>query len=111
MTFASSVSTVLNAQPAEAAVPECRSRDSNDALEMGYARSKWVAEALLDAAANTVQGMAVNVIRIGQLSAHSKTGIWNDVEAWPLLLRGSQEVGLLADVPVSLWFLHDKLWN
>lgn len=100
ISFASSISTVLN-MPFDKVIPEGRSYNPNDALDMGYAKSKWVAEALCDEAARQVDGLQVNIIRIGQLSTNTTTGIWNDAELWPLLLRGSQEIGSLANVPVS----------
>ncbi|UZJ55725.1 hypothetical protein CBS101457_005045 [Exobasidium rhododendri] len=94
--FASSISTVLNMRP-ETRIPEGPTSDPSNALDMGYAKSKWVAEALCEEASKKISGLQVNIIRIGQMSAHSSTGIWNEVELWPLLLRGSQEIGSLAD--------------
>lgn len=75
-----------------------RASDSpSDSGLTGYGNSKWVAEKVCHEA-----GSNVVVARIGQLCGDSKHGIWNTTEAWPLLIRTAQEVGVLpSSGPVS----------
>jgi thioester reductase-like protein len=92
--FCSSVSAVANA-PFGELVPEAVLDDSFRRCQaMGYAQSKLVAEHLTGhAAAQT--GMQARVLRVGQIIADTKHGIWNDTEAVPLMLRSAITVGAL----------------
>lgn len=60
----------------------------------GYAQSKWVVEKLSEAAAQKT-GLPVAVLRIGQMTGDSISGIWNETEAWPLLFKSANTVGAL----------------
>lgn len=60
---------------------------------MGYGRSKLVSEHIC-AAAGAAGGL-VGVLRIGQISADTESGIWNDKEAIPILVRSAPEVHAL----------------
>ncbi len=55
---------------------------------LGYSRSKWVTEAIVDRGGG-------DVARIGQLSGDRKHGVWNEEEGWPAMLRTVKAVGCL----------------
>lgn len=92
--FCSSVASVM-AYPAST-IPEVLVDDPAVATELGYSRSKWVAEHVC-ARANAHQRLAgrVGVFRVGQLAGASDTGVWNAKEAWPLMLSSVQETSAL----------------
>lgn len=82
-------------------IPERISQDPSDASQMGYSRSKWVAEQICESANNHFTSRRENlatVVRIGQLCSNS-AGIWNTSEAYPLLLSTARVAGCLPDVP------------
>ncbi|KAL4755761.1 uncharacterized protein BDW70DRAFT_167943 [Aspergillus foveolatus] len=83
--FCSSVSaaagTPLPATIAESPVPELAHAQS-----MGYARSKLVAERIIQAAAEKT-GMIAKVLRVGQIVGDTVNGRWNTTEAIPLMLQ------------------------
>ncbi|KDN71051.1 putative male sterility protein [Colletotrichum sublineola] len=88
--FCSSVSTVVRATttPVPEAAPELEW-----AQGMGYAQSKVVAEHLCARATNA--GIKARVLRIGQIVADTRHGIWNATEAIPLMLQTAITVGAL----------------
>lgn len=90
--FASSISTAFR-MPTPANVPEEPIQSLTYAAPTGYARSKLVGERICSSAA--ASGAAVGVLRIGQISADSVEGIWNDKEAIPILVRSAPEVRAL----------------
>ncbi|PYH76299.1 NRPS-like enzyme [Aspergillus uvarum CBS 121591] len=83
--FCSSISaaagTPLPATIAEGPIPELA-----HAQNMGYARSKLVAERIIQAAAETT-GMVAKVLRVGQIVGDTVKGKWNRTEAIPLMLQ------------------------
>lgn len=83
--FCSSVSsaagTPLPATISEAPVPKLA-----HAHDMGYARSKLVAERIVQAAAEKT-GMVAKVLRVGQIVGDTVKGKWNTTEAIPLMLQ------------------------
>jgi thioester reductase-like protein len=90
--FCSSVSTVVST-PGDS-VLEALPESFECAQGMGYAQSKLVTEDLvMHAAAQT--GMQARVLRVGQVVADTKHGIWNDTEAIPLMLRSATTIGAL----------------
>ncbi|KAI1640226.1 hypothetical protein F4809DRAFT_591978 [Biscogniauxia mediterranea] len=91
--FASSISAAFR-MPAPASVPEGPLESLEYAASTGYARSKLVSERICAAAAAS-GGAAVGVLRVGQISADSANGIWNDKEHVPLLVRSATETGAL----------------
>ncbi len=93
--FCSSVASVLAAETPSSGVSERLSTNPEDAVAMGYARSKWVAEQIVArrATATTKRGSRYSVVRIGQLCSDTKNGVWNESEAWPILIQISQLVG------------------
>jgi thioester reductase-like protein len=80
-------------------VPEVLVDDPAAASELGYSRSKWVAEHVC-ARANGHPRLAgrVGVFRVGQLAGASDTGVWNAKEAWPLMLSSVQETAALPEL-------------
>ncbi|KAK2028382.1 male sterility protein [Colletotrichum zoysiae] len=88
--FCSSVSTVVRATttPVPEAAPELEW-----AQGMGYAQSKAVAEHLCARAAEA--GVRARVLRIGQIVADTRHGVWNATEAIPLMLQTAVTVGAL----------------
>lgn len=90
--FISSISTAFNmAKPAS--VPEAALTSLEHAAATGYARSKLICERICEAAG--AGGAAVGVLRVGQVSADSVHGIWNEKEHVPLLVRSATEIGCL----------------
>lgn len=90
--FISSISTAFNmAKPT--GVPEAPLESLEHAASTGYARSKLICERICEAAG--AGGAAVGVLRVGQISADSVNGIWNEKEHVPLLVRSAAEVKAL----------------
>ncbi|KAL7623495.1 hypothetical protein AAE478_007177 [Parahypoxylon ruwenzoriense] len=87
--FTSSISTAFQT-PAPASVPEGSLQSLKFAAATGYARSKLIGECICSSAAGS--GATVGVLRVGQISADTVNGIWNDKEAIPILVRSAIEV-------------------
>ena len=96
--FCSSVSTVA-ATPGEN-VPEALPESFACAQGMGYAQSKLVTENLVARAA-VETGMQARVLRVGQIVADTKHGIWNDTEAIPLMLQAATTIKALPTLDES----------
>ncbi|KAF8627100.1 hypothetical protein AX15_004541 [Amanita polypyramis BW_CC] len=64
--------------------------------EMGYAEAKWVCEELVRSVTkmhgDKIQGCSV---RIGQLSGSEGSGVWNEYEHIPVLIRMSRVLGMI----------------
>ncbi|KAI1372870.1 acetyl-CoA synthetase-like protein [Hypoxylon crocopeplum] len=90
--FTSSISTAFQMQT-PANVPEGPIHSLEHAAATGYARSKLIGERICSAAA--ANGAVVGVLRVGQISADTGNGIWNDKEAIPILVRSAPEVHAL----------------
>lgn len=72
--------------------------DPSDAVAIGYARSKFVAESICDAAAKAGGKSKIGVLRLGQLSGDTVNGIWKTEEGWPQLFSSAEFVGCLPDL-------------
>lgn len=105
--FCSSVASVSNYRPtpsdsqdsANCLIPEASVSDPSASGPTGYARSKWVGEALCaDAHNSTKLKHRVSVCRVGQLSGATDTGVWSTSEAYPLLLVSLKATGVLPDL-------------
>jgi len=100
-----SSAAIFRVTPAPAVV-EVREDDSirpfGPGLLGGYARSKWVAERVLELA--RARGLPVQVYRLGYVSGHSATGASSLDDARALLIRWCLENGLAPDVqqPVEM---------
>ncbi|PUU76469.1 hypothetical protein B9Z19DRAFT_1129686 [Tuber borchii] len=90
--FCSSVSSVMDTPGADT-IPETLP-EYEDAMPMGYAQSKLVTEKLGDIAARTTT-LSARVLRIGQVSGDTRSGIWNATGAIPLTVRSAKTLGAL----------------
>lgn len=94
--ISSTASAIAHASP----IPEEILDSPSTSSPLGYARSKWVAENVIYRCAqsiNLLQGR-VAVLRVGQLSGDTKRGIWNESEAWPLMLSSVKAINALPDL-------------
>jgi thioester reductase-like protein len=91
-------STVAVARSPARPIREELSETPEHASPLGYGRSKWVAESIVRAAGG-------EVIRLGQLSGDTKTGIWNPEESWPLILKTLKQVHCLPELEENVQWL------
>ncbi|KAJ5399462.1 hypothetical protein N7465_009951, partial [Penicillium sp. CMV-2018d] len=104
MMFCSSVSTALGSRAAET-LEEPVDLDSGF---MGYGQSKLIGERIVSNARRS--GARAYSLRIGQVSGHSKKGLWNDSEALPLMIRSALTLGALPELSQTCsWLPVDKL--
>ena len=90
--FASSISTAENTPP-PALIADAPIENFSHALDMGYAQSKLVGEHMvLDAARS---GARSYVLRIGQIVGDLQSGIWNDNEYVPSMIRSALSLNAL----------------
>lgn len=75
-------------------VPDDYIQDLGAAQRMGYARSKLVAELVVQNAVEQA-GARVTVARIGQIVGDTVNGVWNDTEAIPLMIRSALSTNAL----------------
>jgi thioester reductase-like protein len=107
LAFISSISAAAGT-PSPARIAETLVKDPGHAQNMGYARSKWVAEHIVNAAA-TSTGMEARVLRSGQIVGDSATGHWNATEAIPLMFRAAITLGALPALDENpSWLPVDK---
>jgi thioester reductase-like protein len=104
--FCSSTAAITNGEFEHSGrISEALSKDPSSASPLGYSRSKWVAEQICaEAHRQTPMRGKIAVIRVGQLSGDSNTGIWNTKEAWPIMLSTVRLIGCLpnlADEPLD----------
>ena len=85
---------------AEVFIPEIPINDVADASPTGYARSKLIAERMLEKAV-VHDGARATVLRIGQIIPSPKSGsmLWNLHEMIPLMVRSALSTGVLPDNP------------
>lgn len=103
LAFVSSISAAAGT-PSPATVPESLVQSPAHAQNMGYARSKWVAEHIVATAAKAT-GMEARVLRSGQIIGDSVKGIWNSTEAIPLMFRAALTCGALPALDETPWWL------
>ena len=107
LAFVSSISAAAGT-PSPAKVPETLVMEPEHAQNMGYARSKWVAEHIVHAAA-TSTGMEARVMRSGQIIGDSAMGRWNSTEAIPLMFQAAVTLGALPALDETpSWLPVDK---
>ncbi|KAK2016269.1 male sterility protein [Colletotrichum eremochloae] len=95
--FMSSVAAAMGSQSGTR-VPELPlSPDPGNALSTGYAQSKFIVEQVTQHYASVLK-MPVHILRVGQLCGHSKLGVWNHTEMWPILMMTGLDV--LSAMPV-----------
>ena len=93
--FCSSISTALGT-PAPAIIPEEPIPHLTHVSHTGYAQSKLVSEKIVEAAVKTA-GVNAGIYRIGQIIGDTHQGIWNDSEAFPLIIRSALTMGVLPE--------------
>lgn len=122
--FVSSIAAVSEAENDGKPISESLSSDPSDASPLGYSRSKWVAEQICASTlddpnpfepardpVSSTGGKGVDVpiiiVRVGQLCANS-SGVWNKLEAYPLVLSTAKLTGCLPalDEPLSWLPVH-----
>ncbi|KAE8243855.1 hypothetical protein A4X13_0g6920 [Tilletia indica] len=99
--FCSSLASILAGPPPYI---ETSSNNIETAGSTGYGQSKWVAEQICARSCNSNIGDLV-IARVGQLCGDTEHGIWNETEAYPLLVRTATEVGCLPSTGPSIDWL------
>ncbi|KAK1997908.1 male sterility protein [Colletotrichum falcatum] len=95
--FMSSVAAAMGSRPGTR-VPELPlGPDPGAALSTGYAQSKFVVEQVTQHYASVLK-VPVHILRVGQLCGHSRLGVWNHTEMWPILMMAGLDV--LSAMPV-----------
>ncbi|KAJ6069443.1 hypothetical protein N7499_011330, partial [Penicillium canescens] len=83
-------------------VPEAPIVDPSSTADMGYAQAKWVCERILIEAAKTRRDLLhPSIVRLGQLTGGTHSGIWNSNEHFPAILKASQLIGALPELDGS----------
>ncbi|KXG48476.1 Male sterility, NAD-binding [Penicillium griseofulvum] len=104
MMFCSSISTALRSPSAEILEQPV----DLDCAFMGYGQSKLIGEQIVSKARRS--GARAYSLRIGQVSGHSKKGLWNDSEALPLMIRSALTLGALPELSQTCsWLPVDNL--
>ncbi|KAI4197126.1 MAG: hypothetical protein LQ350_006140 [Teloschistes chrysophthalmus] len=111
--FLSSTASITFTPPPHQPIAEHISQNPTDASPLGYSRSKWVAEnicARFHAHIHThntnththqqsTSKIDIAILRIGQLTGDTESGIWNMSEAYPLMLSTAPLLRALPDLP------------
>ena len=106
--FCSSIAVALGT-PAPAVIPEEPIENLAYALPQGYARSKLVAENIVMKASRDF-GARTTILRIGQIVGDKRTGLWNDTEAIPLIIRSALTIKALPKLDeTESWLPVDTL--
>lgn len=79
------------------AIPEQLITDPKVSGGIGYSQSKWVAENICLRAAGPHSD--VTIVRVGQVSGDTINGVWNQSEAYPLMLASATVTGSLPGLP------------
>jgi thioester reductase-like protein len=99
-TYCSSTASIMNSSPdSSGGLAEHIQPDPSSASPLGYSRSKWVAEHIcLEAHRQTNLHGRIAVVRVGQLTGDSTSGVWNTKEAWPMMLSTARLIKCLPDL-------------
>lgn len=82
--------------PAGQPIPEAPVPLEDAACGVGYADGKLVCEAILQEAAKAFAGrLEVTSVRCGQMTGARHSGVWNEKEQIPMLLKTGQNIGHL----------------
>ncbi|KAL9623500.1 MAG: hypothetical protein Q9160_002180 [Pyrenula sp. 1 TL-2023] len=95
--FVSSISATAG-PAAPSLVLEQHYADPHVAQEMGYARSKWVGEWIVEHACQVVPSLNASVLRLGQLVGDQQHGVWNTSEAISLMIKSGDVIGALPNL-------------
>ena len=97
MLFISSVSSVLNDRNGQSIVREEIIPNVAAPSPMGYGESKYLAERLLDYAAEKLS-LSIDIARVGQIAGPlNSSGTWNKAEWLPSLVISSLHIGAVPD--------------
>ncbi|KAF6229077.1 hypothetical protein HO133_007191 [Letharia lupina] len=106
--FCSSISVALGT-PGPTRIPEAPIKSLEQVSQTGYAASKLVGEQIVQAAVEN-HGARATVLRIGQVVGDTKAGVWNDTEAFPLIIRSAVTMGVLPEMDTPCqWLPVDTL--
>lgn len=109
MVFCSSIAAAIHNADTNNVIHESLVEHERLSAPQGYARSKWVAEHLCASACRNVLPGRVSIARIGQLCGDTEHGVWNESEAWPLLIATTRYTGclpVLLGVVCLFWHLE-----
>lgn len=95
--FCSSISTALASPDSLTPILEEPIPSLNYASNMGYARSKLVAEQIV-LNAGKYAGARSRVLRIGQIVGDTKLGIWNESDAIPMMIHSALRLKALPEM-------------
>jgi acyl carrier protein/nucleoside-diphosphate-sugar epimerase len=86
-------------------VPEGRV-DIDSVLPNGYGEAKWVCERMLDETLHKhyADRIRTMVVRLGQIAGSKRCGYWNPTEHFAFLIKSSQTLNALPDVPGMLYW-------
>ncbi|CAD6582894.1 MAG: hypothetical protein ASARMPRED_001098 [Alectoria sarmentosa] len=106
--YISSISSVISYCSAAGKTPEKPVTADNAPGPNGYSQSKYVAEQIIDYAAQTVpSGPSFAFARVGQIAgAANRSGIWNKNEWFPSMIISSVQIGAIPD---SLGSTFDRI--
>lgn len=95
--FCSSISTALESPDSLTPILEEPIPSLSYASDMGYARSKLVAEQIV-LNAGEYAGARSHVLRIGQIVGDTKLGIWTESDAIPMMIRSALQLKALPEM-------------
>lgn len=81
-------------------VTESDRLDHSTGICLGYSQSKWVVEKLIEVAIK--RGLTVSVYRPPFIAGHSQTGVWNTDDIICRMIKGSIQIGCMADLNYAL---------
>ena len=106
--FCSSITAALGS-PTSARILEGPIEDLSYSSDLGYGRSKLVAEHVIQAAANSVHANAT-ILRIGQVVGDQKHGVWNENEMIPMIITSGLRMGKIPLIDMECeWLPVDVL--
>ncbi|KAH7905379.1 hypothetical protein BJ138DRAFT_779746 [Hygrophoropsis aurantiaca] len=101
--FISTVAAVANYAGPAVDIPEIPFDDTTLPFDQGYAQSKYIGERILVEATEST-GTSVTIVRTGQLSGSTTTGVWNSAEHIPIFLQSCLAIGQIpTDIPDCHW--------
>lgn len=99
LVFCSSISVALGS-PSSALIPESRIESLEHTSNTGYVTSKLVGERIIEAASQA-HGLNATILRLGQVVGDTGIGIWNDSEAFPLIIRSAVTMEMLPEMKIT----------
>ncbi|MCJ1381650.1 hypothetical protein MMC17_004761 [Xylographa soralifera] len=106
--FCSSISAALGS-PISSRIPEAPIESLEQVSQTGYAASKLVGERIVQAAVENYDARAT-ILRIGQVVGDTEAGVWNDTEAFPLIIRSTVTMGIIPEIEMTCqWLPVDTL--